>query len=87
MQPRYHSVRYVVAMKTQHELIDVAFYEIEMPKLRVLPKRMMFGKPGLCLEHLVENCENCTNFQGRSNAHDVAKGKNGINVILQKLHR
>ncbi|XP_011871669.1 PREDICTED: uncharacterized protein LOC105564127 isoform X2 [Vollenhovia emeryi] len=71
MQPRAHAVRYVVATKMRHELIDVAFYEIEVSKLRVLPKRTMSGKPGLCLEHLAGNCENCTNFQGRSD--DVTK--------------
>jgi len=71
MQPRSHSVRYVIGLKTQHELIDVALYEIKMPKLRVLPERTMSEMPELCLEHLVENCENCTNFQGR----DVTKGK------------
>ncbi|XP_011697497.1 PREDICTED: uncharacterized protein LOC105455695 [Wasmannia auropunctata] len=69
MQPRSHSVRYVVATKTRHELIDVALYEIEMPELRVLTERTTSGMPGLCLEHLAENCENCTNFQRR----DVTK--------------
>jgi hypothetical protein len=73
-------VRYAIATKTQHELVDVALYEIEVPELRVLPKRTMSGMPGLCLEHLAENCENCMNFQERSDAPDIAKGKNGIKV-------
>ncbi|XP_077266555.1 G protein coupled receptor bride of sevenless isoform X1 [Temnothorax americanus] len=76
VQPRSHSVRYVIATKMQHdlhELIDVAFYEIEVSNLRVLPKTTMPGKPELCLEHLAENCENCMNFQGRSDAHDITK--------------
>lgn len=88
MQPQSHMVRYVVATKTQHKLIDVALYEIEMPKLRVLLDRTMSGMPGLCLKHLIENCENCMNFQRRSDTRNVTKGKNNVNVILvYKLHR
>lgn len=74
IQPRSHSVKYVVATKMQYELINVAFYEIEVSTLRVLPRRTMSGKQGLCLQHLVENCENCTNFQEHS---DITKGENG----------
>ncbi|XP_011055160.1 PREDICTED: protein bride of sevenless isoform X2 [Acromyrmex echinatior] len=73
MQPESHLLRYVVTTKMQHEFIDVAFYEIEMPKLRVLPKRTIFEMPGLCLEHLIKNCENCTNFQSRGNKDVVGK--------------
>lgn len=81
IQPSSHSVRYSVAMKTQHELVDVAFYEIEMSKLRVLPAKLTSGMPGLCLENLIENCENCTNFQKRSEERKViAKGKNNVNM-------
>ncbi|KAG5328270.1 BOSS protein, partial [Acromyrmex heyeri] len=75
MQPGSHLLRYVVTTKMQHEFIDVALYEIEMPKLRVLPKRTIFEMPGLCLEHLIKNCENCTNFQSRGTKVDVV-GKN-----------
>ncbi|XP_025991947.1 uncharacterized protein LOC105199347 isoform X2 [Solenopsis invicta] len=73
IQPRSHSVRYAIATKMQHELVDVALYEIEMPELRVLPKRTMSGMPRLCLEHLAENCENCMNFQERADPRDIAK--------------
>ncbi|KYM87354.1 Protein bride of sevenless [Atta colombica] len=75
MQSGSHLLRYVVTTKMQHEFIDVAFYEIEMPKLRVLPKRTIFEMSGLCLEHLIKNCENCTNFQSRDTKVDVV-GKN-----------
>lgn len=71
-------MRYAIATKMQHELVDVALYEIEMPELRVLPKRTMSGMPRLCLEHLAENCENCMNFQERADPRDIAKGKNDI---------
>ncbi|XP_018362919.1 PREDICTED: LOW QUALITY PROTEIN: protein bride of sevenless [Trachymyrmex cornetzi] len=75
MQPESHLLKYVVITKIQHEFIDVALYEIEMPKLRVLPKRTIFEMPGICLEHLIKNCENCTNFQSRDTKVDVV-GKN-----------
>ncbi|KYN07715.1 Protein bride of sevenless [Cyphomyrmex costatus] len=74
MQSGSHSLRYVVTTKTQHELNDVAFYEILVPQLRVLPERTTSGTPGLCLEHLIKNCENCTNFQDRdTKVHVVGK--------------
>ncbi|XP_012523914.2 uncharacterized protein LOC105829529 [Monomorium pharaonis] len=81
MQSRSHSVRYVIATKTQHELIDVALYEIDVPELRVLPRRTMSGMPGLCLKHLAENCENCTNFQRRSDVHDITKVDVGKSIL------
>ncbi|KMQ90182.1 protein bride of sevenless [Lasius niger] len=71
MQLSSHSVRYAVAMKTQHELVDVALYEIEVSELRVLPAKTTSGMPGLCLENLVGNCKNCTNFQKRSEERKV----------------
>ncbi|KAL6262954.1 hypothetical protein P5V15_005742 [Pogonomyrmex californicus] len=86
IQPRSHSVRYVVATKTQHELVDVASYEIEVAKLRVLPVRMTSRIPGLCLEHLAINCENCTNFQTRSSAQDVTKANVDKNVLKNSIY-
>ncbi|KAL0114213.1 hypothetical protein PUN28_011491 [Cardiocondyla obscurior] len=71
VQPQSTSVRYVVALKTPHGLVNVALYEISMPELRILPKETIPEKPRLCLDHLVKNCENCTNFQDHPN--DVAK--------------
>ncbi|XP_029171464.1 protein bride of sevenless isoform X2 [Nylanderia fulva] len=72
MQPSSHSVRYAIAMKTrQHELVDVALYEIEVSELRILPAKLTSGMPGLCLESLIENCENCANFQKRSEERKV----------------
>jgi len=84
IQPKSHSVKYVVATKTQHGLVNVAFYKIEMSKLRVRPEKTITEMPGLCLGNLVENCENCTNFRGRSDTPVVAKDKsktNNINII------
>lgn len=83
MQLSSHSVRYAVAMKTQHELVDVALYEIEVSELRVLPAKTTSGMPGLCLENLVGNCKNCTNFQKRSEERKViTKGKSNMNNII-----
>lgn len=83
MQLRSYLVRYMVAMKMQHELIDVALYEIEVSKLRVLPAKMTSRMPGLCLENLAGKCENCTNFQKRSDERKViTKGKNNINMNI-----
>ncbi|XP_020294772.1 uncharacterized protein LOC109860235 isoform X1 [Pseudomyrmex gracilis] len=74
VQPKSHSIKYVVAMKTQHELVDVALYGIEMSELRVFSDKMISRMPGLCLENLVGNCENCTNFQKRADERDVTEG-------------
>ncbi|XP_072758993.1 uncharacterized protein Boss [Anoplolepis gracilipes] len=87
LQLRSYSVRYVVAIKTQHELVDVALYEIEVSELRVLPTKMTSGMPGLCLEERVENCENCTNFQKRSNEQKVmTKDIIGKNVLKNSVY-
>ncbi|XP_018044267.1 PREDICTED: protein bride of sevenless [Atta colombica] len=87
MQSGSHLLRYVVTTKMQHEFIDVAFYEIEMPKLRVLPKRTIFEMSGLCLEHLIKNCENCTNFQSRDTKDVVGKNvlKNSFYVPVSLI--
>ncbi|EFN66689.1 Protein bride of sevenless [Camponotus floridanus] len=63
MQLKSYSVKYVVAMKTQQEFVDVALYEIEVSELRVFPAKMTIQMPELCLENLIGNCENCMNFQ------------------------
>ncbi|XP_067210383.1 uncharacterized protein boss isoform X4 [Linepithema humile] len=78
IQPKSHSVKYVVATKTQHGLVNVAFYKIEMSKLRVHPERIISEMPGLCLGNLVGNCENCTNFRGRSDTPVIAKDKTDV---------
>lgn len=75
VQPRSHTVRYIVAMKTQGDLVNVALYGIEPSTFRIHPEKMLPGMPGLCLQNLVGNCENCANFQRRAVAHVVAKGK------------
>lgn len=81
LQLKSYTVRYVVAMKTQHELVDVALYEIEVSELRVLPAKITTRMPGLCLENLIGNCENCMNFQKRSDERKIiTKGQNNINM-------
>ncbi|KYN45339.1 Protein bride of sevenless, partial [Trachymyrmex septentrionalis] len=85
MQPGSHLLRYVVTTKMQHEFIDVALYEIEMPKLRVLPKKTIFEMPGLCLEYLIKNCENCTNFQSRDTKDCSAQNRSFLDVIGKNL--
>jgi len=77
MQLKSYSVKYVVAIKTQQEFVNVALYEIEVSELRVLPAKMTIGMPGLCLENLIRNCENCMNFQKRE---IITKGINDINM-------
>nr|XP_012222884.1 PREDICTED: uncharacterized protein LOC105672491 isoform X2 [Linepithema humile] len=88
IQPKSHSVKYVVATKTQHGLVNVAFYKIEMSKLRVHPERIISEMPGLCLGNLVGNCENCTNFRGRSDTPVIAKDKNvtGRSVLKNTVY-
>ncbi|XP_029670720.1 protein bride of sevenless [Formica exsecta] len=87
MQLRSYLVRYVVAMKMQHELIDVALYEIKVSELRVLPAKITSRMPGLCLENLVGKCENCTNFQKRSDARKViTKDIIGKNVLKDSVY-
>lgn len=81
IQPKSHFVKYVVATKTEHRLVNVAFYKIEMSKLRVHPERIISELPMLCLGDLVGNCENCTNFRGSSNTSIIAKDKSKINNI------
>ncbi|XP_032675476.1 uncharacterized protein LOC116846118 isoform X4 [Odontomachus brunneus] len=75
MQPRSHSVKYAVAMKTsQHDLVEVVLYDIVVSEARALPEKSTSGMPALCLRDLVGNCENCANFQERSRARVVTKG-------------
>ncbi|XP_032675474.1 uncharacterized protein LOC116846118 isoform X2 [Odontomachus brunneus] len=74
MQPRSHSVKYAVAMKTsQHDLVEVVLYDIVVSEARALPEKSTSGMPALCLRDLVGNCENCANFQERSRARVVTK--------------
>lgn len=79
IQPTSRSMKYAVATKTQHGLVNVASYKIEMSKLRVRPERTTSEIPGLCLGNLAQNCENCTNFRRRSNTSVTAQDKSKIN--------
>ncbi|XP_014484877.1 PREDICTED: protein bride of sevenless [Dinoponera quadriceps] len=71
MQPSSHSVRYAVAMKTQHDLVEIAFYGIAGSEWRALPEKAMSGMPALCLRDLAGNCEDCANFQNRPRETDT----------------
>lgn len=81
VQPKSYSIRYVIAMKTQHELVDVALYGIEMSELRVFSEKIVSRMPRLCLENLVGNCENCTNFQKHADERVITEGKTNTSVI------
>ncbi|XP_070154594.1 uncharacterized protein Boss isoform X2 [Polyergus mexicanus] len=80
MQLRSYLVKYVVAMKMQRELVDVALYEIQVSELRVFPAKMTSRMPGLCLEDLVGKCDNCTNFQKLSDERKVVT--KGYDIFL-----
>ncbi|KAL6445857.1 hypothetical protein ACFW04_000928 [Cataglyphis niger] len=87
MQLRSHLVKYVVAMKMQHELIDVALYEIEVSEMRVFPAKITSRMPGLCLENLIGNCENCTNFQKHSDERKIiTKDIIGKNILKNSVY-
>lgn len=87
LQLKSHTVRYVVAMKTQHELVDVALYEIEVSELRVFPAKMTIRMPGLCLENFIGNCEDCMNFQKRSDERKIiTKDITGKNVLKNSVY-
>lgn len=78
MQPKSHSVKYAVAMKTRHDLVEVVLYDIVVSEARALPEKSMPEMPALCLRDLVGNCENCANFQERSRARVVTKGERKV---------
>ncbi|XP_070154593.1 protein bride of sevenless isoform X1 [Polyergus mexicanus] len=87
MQLRSYLVKYVVAMKMQRELVDVALYEIQVSELRVFPAKMTSRMPGLCLEDLVGKCDNCTNFQKLSDERKVVtKDIIGKNVLKGSVY-
>ncbi|CAL7937934.1 unnamed protein product [Xylocopa violacea] len=73
--PKSHSIRYIVTMKSQQELVDIAAYRVEPAnsKFRVTPESRMPKMPRLCLKRHAKNCEDCVNFKKRFGSHDVSK--------------
>ncbi|XP_053976143.1 protein bride of sevenless isoform X1 [Hylaeus volcanicus] len=71
--PRLHSIKYIVAMRTQQELIDMATYRVEPAnlKFRVTPESRVPKMPKLCLKKYARNCEDCLNFKKRFGARGV----------------
>ncbi|KAI4504645.1 hypothetical protein M0802_000195 [Mischocyttarus mexicanus] len=73
--PKDQSIKYVVAMRNhQDSLIDVASYTIESNKFRILPEKKIPRMPRLCLRKFANNCEECANFQRRTDSHDLVRG-------------
>ncbi|XP_046813402.1 uncharacterized protein LOC124421811 isoform X3 [Vespa crabro] len=73
--PKAQSIKYIVSMKDhQDSLVDVATYNIEPNKFRILPEKKIPRMPKLCLKKFANNCEQCANFQRRSDSRDLIKG-------------
>ncbi|XP_016912534.2 protein bride of sevenless isoform X2 [Apis cerana] len=65
---RSHSIRYLVAMKSQRgDVVDMAAYNVEPAnmKFRVSAESRMPKMPRLCLKKYARNCDGCANFKKR----------------------
>lgn len=65
---RSHSIRYLVAMKSQRgDVVDMATYNVEPAnmKFRVSAESRMPKMPRLCLKKYARNCDGCANFKKR----------------------
>ncbi|XP_076759115.1 G protein coupled receptor bride of sevenless isoform X2 [Xylocopa sonorina] len=73
--PKSHSIRYIVTMRSQQELVDIAAYRVEPAnsKFRVTPESRMPKMPRLCLKRHTKNCEDCVNFKKTFSSHGVSK--------------
>nr|XP_034179851.1 protein bride of sevenless isoform X2 [Osmia lignaria] len=73
--PKSHSIKYIVAMKSQEELIDIAVYRIEPAnsKFRITPESRVPKMPKLCVKKYLKNCEDCSNFKKRFGPRGVTK--------------
>lgn len=69
--PKSHSVKYIVAMKSQQDVIDMAVYKLEAAKFRVTPEKRVPKMPRLCLKKYAGNCEECSNFQKKFGARTI----------------
>ncbi|KAF7412603.1 hypothetical protein HZH66_001499 [Vespula vulgaris] len=73
--PKAQSIKYIVSMKNhQDSFVDVATYNIEPNKFRILPEKRIPRMPKLCLRKFANNCEQCANFQKRSVSRDLIRG-------------
>ncbi|XP_043266137.1 protein bride of sevenless [Colletes gigas] len=65
--PKLHSIKYIVVMRSQTELIDMATYRVEPAnlKFRITPESRLPKMPKLCLKKYAKNCEDCLNFKRR----------------------
>ncbi|KZC03736.1 PREDICTED: protein bride of sevenless [Dufourea novaeangliae] len=73
--PKLHSIKYIAAMKSQQELVDIATYRVEPSnvKFRVIPESRVPKMPKLCLKKYAKNCESCLNFKKRFGPRGVTK--------------
>ncbi|XP_076677151.1 G protein coupled receptor bride of sevenless isoform X3 [Andrena cerasifolii] len=73
--PKLHSISYIVAMKSQQELVDMAAYRVEPAnlKFRVTPESRAPKMPKLCLKKYAKNCDGCLNFKKRFGGRGVTK--------------
>ncbi|XP_076295123.1 G protein coupled receptor bride of sevenless isoform X2 [Lasioglossum baleicum] len=73
--PKLHSIKYIVAMKSQQELVDMAVYRVEPAnlKFRITPESRVPKMPKLCLKKYAKNCESCLNFKKRFSPRGVTK--------------
>ncbi|XP_076650778.1 G protein coupled receptor bride of sevenless isoform X2 [Halictus rubicundus] len=73
--PKLHSIKYIVAMKSQQELVDMAAYRVEPAnlKFRITPESRVPKMPRLCLKKYAKNCESCSNFKKRFGPRGVTK--------------
>ncbi|XP_076395102.1 G protein coupled receptor bride of sevenless isoform X2 [Megachile rotundata] len=73
--PKSHSIRYIVTMKSQQELIDTAGYRIEPAnsKFRISPESRVPKMPKLCVKKYAKNCEDCANFKKIFGTRGVTK--------------
>lgn len=74
--PKSHSIEYIVAMKSQQEMVDVAAYRVEPAnsKFRIAPESRVPKMPKLCLKKYAKNCASCANFKMKFGSRGVAKG-------------
>lgn len=73
--PKSHSIKYIVTMKSQQEMVDMAAYRIEPAnlKFRIAPESRVPKMPKLCLKKYAKNCASCANFKMKFGPRGVTK--------------
>ncbi|CAD1480818.1 unnamed protein product, partial [Heterotrigona itama] len=73
--PKSHSIKYIVAMRSQQEIVDMAAYRIEPAnsKFRITPVSRVPKMPKLCSKKHARNCDGCANFKNRFGPRSVTK--------------